>query len=132
MINQNEHRIKVGSRLPGATMANAFRPGDPVEWRSRQGKIEGKVVKTVTKPTQIKGFTARASVEDPRIEVQSDKTGNAAIHKPGELKRATKESPRAPKRNASDKAATKTRSRSRKVEGTPSSPKRKMVKKKRG
>jgi hypothetical protein len=64
-----------------------FKAGDKVAWDTSQGETHGKVVKTLTKPMKIKGFTAKATKDDPRILVQSDKSGAKAAHKPEELKK---------------------------------------------
>jgi Hypervirulence associated proteins TUDOR domain len=57
-----------------------FSKGDPVAWNN--GKVEGTVDKVITEDTKIKGFTAKASEEDPKLMVKSDKTGAKAAHKP--------------------------------------------------
>jgi hypothetical protein len=64
-----------------------FKKGDEVTWDSRNGEVEGTVVKKVTSETKIKGHTAKASKENPEYEVESSKTGAHAIHKPEELKK---------------------------------------------
>lgn len=69
-------------------MADKFKPGDEVSWDSSQGKVRGKVEKTVTRPTRIKGHVAKASPDDPQFLVKSGKTGAKAVHKPRELKKA--------------------------------------------
>lgn len=64
-----------------------FKPGDKVEWDSSGGHSTGKVVKKLTKPTQIKGHKVAASPDNPEYQVKSDKGGIAA-HKPDALKKA--------------------------------------------
>jgi hypothetical protein len=61
--------------------------GSKVAWQTAQGQTTGTVEKIVTKPTKIKGYTAKASPEQPEILVRSGKTGARAVHKPGSLKR---------------------------------------------
>lgn len=68
-------------------MAKAFRPGDPVKWKSSQGEITGKVKKKVTATESVKGHVAKATPDLPEYLVQSDETGAIAIHKPAQLKR---------------------------------------------
>jgi len=63
-----------------------FAKGDPVEWKSSQGTIEGTVERELTKPTSIKGHEVAASPDNPEYLVKSDKTGAEAAHKPGSLK----------------------------------------------
>ena len=65
--------------------AKDFRKGDDVTWKTRNGETEGHVVKTVTEPMKIKKNEIRASKDDPRILVESDKTGARAAHKPEAL-----------------------------------------------
>lgn len=71
-------------------MADKLKKGDSVEWKSSQGKIEGKVEKKLTEPTDIKGHHVNASEEDPQYLVKSDKTGAQAAHKPEALKKTEK------------------------------------------
>ncbi len=68
-------------------MAEKLKKGDAVTWSSSQGKIKGKVVKTLTEPTDIKGHHVAASKENPEVLVKSDRTGAEAAHKPGSLKK---------------------------------------------
>ncbi|MBD3880546.1 DUF2945 domain-containing protein [Phormidium tenue FACHB-886] len=68
-------------------MTEEFKKGDSVEWNSRNGKTEGKVVKKLTEPTDIKGHHVKASKENPEYLVESDKTGKEAAHKPDALKK---------------------------------------------
>ena len=62
--------------------------GEHVTWNSPQGKIDGKVVKTVTSATSVKGHTAKATKDKPQVLVESAKTGKRALHKPDALKKA--------------------------------------------
>ncbi len=64
-----------------------LKKGDKVEWSSHGGKAEGKVEKKLTEDTKIKGQKIRASKEDPRYMVKSEKSGGKAAHKPGALKK---------------------------------------------
>ena len=64
-----------------------LKKGDKVEWSSHGGKAEGKVEKRLTEDTEIKGQKIRASKEDPRYMVKSEKSGGKAAHKPGALKK---------------------------------------------
>lgn len=64
---------------------DAFKPGDRVEWNSSGGKVIGKVVRTLTSPTDIEDFHVAASEDDPRYLVESDESGKQAAHKPEAL-----------------------------------------------
>lgn len=61
-------------------MAKQLRSGDHVSWKSHGGTAEGKVVRTLTSPTRIKGHTAAASKENPEFLVETDE-GKRAVHK---------------------------------------------------
>ncbi|MET9880342.1 DUF2945 domain-containing protein [Actinacidiphila glaucinigra] len=59
--------------------------GDEVSWKSHGQKVTGKVKKKITNRTRAAGRTVDASKEDPQYEVESDKSGRSAVHKPGAL-----------------------------------------------
>ena len=66
-------------------MAQEFRQGDTVEWNTPQGKTRGKVKKKLTSNTEVGGQKIKASEEDPRYLVESEKSGKEAAHKPDAL-----------------------------------------------
>ena len=68
-------------------MADDFKKGDKVEWKTARGKTTGEVKKKLTSPTEIKGHHVAASKENPEYLVESDKTGKQAAHKPDALKK---------------------------------------------
>ena len=59
--------------------------GDRVRWGTSQGKTTGTVVGIRTKPFSIKGTELKASKDDPKVVVESEKTGAQAGHKPSAL-----------------------------------------------
>ncbi|MEU1542978.1 DUF2945 domain-containing protein [Actinacidiphila glaucinigra] len=59
--------------------------GDEVSWKSHGQKVTGKVKKKITKRTRAAGRNVDASSEEPQYEVESDKSGRSAVHKPGAL-----------------------------------------------
>ena len=66
--------------------------GDKVTWETSQGRTEGKVVEKLTSDKRIankgqKGTKVSASEDDPRYEVESEKTGKHAAHKPDALEK---------------------------------------------
>lgn len=70
-------------------MTRSFKRGDRVTWNSHgrrrgAGRAIGRVVRRITKPTRIKGHTAKASPDRPQYVVRSDRGGEAA-HKPEAL-----------------------------------------------
>ena len=68
-------------------MANkkSFQKGDEVTWRSHGQTVRGTVRKKITERTEAAGRTVDASSEEPQYEVESDKTGRTAVHKPEAL-----------------------------------------------
>jgi hypothetical protein len=62
-----------------------LRKGDRVRWGTSQGKTTGTVVGIRTKPFSIKGTELKASKDDPKVVVESEKTGAQAGHKPSAL-----------------------------------------------
>ena len=69
-------------------MADQFKAGDKVEWKSSQGTVHGTVKKKLTAPTDIKTHHVAASKDNPEYLVASDKTGAEAAHKPESLKKS--------------------------------------------
>jgi hypothetical protein len=66
-------------------MADDLQKGDHVSWNSHGGTAEGTVRRKITEDTEAAGRTVRANAEDPQYEVQSDKSGGTAVHKPDAL-----------------------------------------------
>ncbi|SFS10007.1 DUF2945 domain-containing protein [Sphingomonas jatrophae] len=61
--------------------------GDKVTWNSHGGTAHGTVEKKLTSDIKIKGQQIRASKDDPKVLVKTDK-GAKAAHKPEALKKA--------------------------------------------
>lgn len=61
--------------------------GDHVSWNWRRGRTHGKITKIHTEDVAYKGRNYRATEDDPRYEVQSDKSGKIALHKGTALQR---------------------------------------------
>jgi hypothetical protein len=68
-------------------MARKFKVGDHVEWNSEAGRVRGTIKKTVRSPIKFKGYTVRASKEEPQYLIKSDKTDHRAMHKGAALKK---------------------------------------------
>ncbi|RBY91481.1 DUF2945 domain-containing protein [Blastococcus sp. TBT05-19] len=66
-------------------MSGEPKKGDHVTWSSHGNEVEGTVKRKITSDTEASGRTVRASKDDPQYEVESDKTGKTAVHKPGAL-----------------------------------------------
>ena len=54
--------------------------GDRVSWGTSQGKTEGKIVDRKTKDFQLAKQHFKASEDEPKFIVESDKTGARAAH----------------------------------------------------
>ena len=68
-------------------MSKSLKAGDRVSWSSHGGKAHGKVVKTLTKSTHIKGHKVAASKDNPEYLVETDE-GKQAAHKAEALSKA--------------------------------------------
>ena len=66
-------------------MADDLKKGDHVTWKSHGGEAEGHVERKITSETEAAGRTVKASKDEPQYEVESDKSGKSAVHKPGAL-----------------------------------------------
>ncbi|MFJ5049952.1 DUF2945 domain-containing protein [Streptomyces sp. NPDC088719] len=67
-----------------------LKQGDPVSWSSHGQTVPGKVKKKITERGEVAGRTVEASEEEPQYEVESDKSGRTAVHKPQSLRRRKK------------------------------------------
>jgi hypothetical protein len=61
-------------------MAEEFKKGDKVSWKSHGGEAHGTVEKKQTSRTTIKGHTVAASPENPQFIVKTAE-GKKAAHK---------------------------------------------------
>ena len=66
---------------------NHFRKGDRVSWRSHGSTAVGRVTRKITGRTRAAGRTVDASPENPQYEVESEKSGGNAVHKPEALEK---------------------------------------------
>lgn len=71
-------------------MARDFAVGDHVEWNSEAGRVRGTVRRKVTSEIKFKGYTVRASKDEPQYLIKSDKTDHLAMHKGPALKKLRK------------------------------------------
>ena len=74
-------------------MSKTFERGDHVEWNSEAGRVRGIVMKKVVSDVKFKGYTHRATKEEPQYFIKSDKSDHVAIHK-GSALRLLKLSPK--------------------------------------
>jgi len=65
----------------------AFHVGDHVSWSSEAGRVKGVIKKKLVAPTRLKGYTVRASKEEPQYVIVGDKTGHVAVHKGSALRK---------------------------------------------
>ncbi len=66
-------------------MSKNIEVGDRVSWDSPQGRTQGKVVERKTKDFQLDGRQWKASEDEPKLVVESEKTGSKAAHEPSAL-----------------------------------------------
>ena len=69
-------------------MVEKFKIGDRVTWNSEAGRVSGTIIKVHTRNVDFKGYTHRASEDDPQYEIKSSKTDHIAMHKGSALRRA--------------------------------------------
>jgi Hypervirulence associated proteins TUDOR domain len=62
------------------------RAGSKVSWSSHGGPAHGKVVKKITRPTDIKSHHVAASEDNPEFLVETE-DGKRAAHKAGALEK---------------------------------------------
>jgi len=74
-------------------MARDLKKGDRVTWNSEAGRVTGIIQKKVTKAIPFKGYTVRASQDDPQYLIKSDKTDHLAMHKRKALRKIAKRKP---------------------------------------
>ncbi|MFN8770420.1 MAG: DUF2945 domain-containing protein [Neisseriaceae bacterium] len=60
-----------------------LKAGDKVRWNSIKGQVSGIVIKEITEPTKIKGFTANP--KDEKEYLVRSESGKEAIHKASAL-----------------------------------------------
>ncbi|MFJ8588432.1 DUF2945 domain-containing protein [Streptomyces sp. NPDC093595] len=61
--------------------------GDKVTWKSHGKNVAGTVKQKITERTKAAGRTVDASEQEPQYEVESDKSGRSAVHKPRALRK---------------------------------------------
>ncbi|MFD7713220.1 DUF2945 domain-containing protein [Streptomyces sp. NPDC059785] len=66
--------------------------GDKVSWQSHGKETPGTVKKKITDRTKAAGRTVDASSDEPQYEVESEKSGGNAVHKPESLHKRGKKS----------------------------------------
>ena len=68
-------------------MKKDFKVGDYVGWNSEAGHVRGTIKKKIISAITFKGYTVRASKEEPQYLIKSDTTDHLAMHKGSVLKR---------------------------------------------
>ena len=68
-------------------MKKDFKVGDHVEWNSETGYVRGTIKKKITTAIPFKGYTVRASKDEPQYLIKSDTTDHLAMHKGSALKK---------------------------------------------
>jgi hypothetical protein len=62
-------------------MTHTFKVGDHVDWNSEAGQVRSMIKKIVRAPVTFKGYTVRASKEEPQHLIKSDRTDHPAMNK---------------------------------------------------
>jgi hypothetical protein len=68
-------------------MKKDLKVGDHVGWNSEAGHVRGTIQKKITSPITFKGYTVRASTDEPQYLIKSDTTAHLAMHKGSALKK---------------------------------------------
>ncbi|MBC7368104.1 MAG: DUF2945 domain-containing protein [Undibacterium sp.] len=68
-------------------MKKAYKVGDHVGWNSEAGRVRGTIRKKITSAIAFKGYTVRASQEEPQYLIESDTTDHRAMHKGSALRK---------------------------------------------
>jgi Hypervirulence associated proteins TUDOR domain len=68
-------------------MKQDFKVGDRVGWNSEAGHVRGTIEKRITSAITFKGYTVRASKEEPQYLIKSETTDHLAMHKGSALKK---------------------------------------------
>jgi len=71
-------------------MPRDFKVGDHVSWNSEAGRGRGTIKKRVSTEMKFKGYTVRASKDEPQYLIESDTTDHLAMHKGSALKKLAK------------------------------------------
>jgi hypothetical protein len=66
---------------------SSLKKGDNVSWKSPQGIVTGTVEKKITTDTTLGTTQYRASKDEPKVKVKSNKTSKEAIHKETSVKK---------------------------------------------
>ena len=67
-----------------------FKVGDHVSWHSEAGRVRGRITRVVTSPMTFKGYTVRASRQEPQYQIKSDATDHIAMHKGSALRKLSR------------------------------------------
>jgi hypothetical protein len=73
-----------------AMTTRRFKRGDHVSWNSEAGRVRGRITRVVTSEIQFKGYTVRASKDEPQYEIKSDTTDHIAMHKGSALRKLSR------------------------------------------
>ena len=67
-----------------------FKVGDHVSWNSEAGRVRGRITRVVTSPMTFKGYTVRASRQEPQYQIKSDATDHIANHTGSALRKLSR------------------------------------------
>ena len=92
-------------------MPGAFKVGDHVSWNSEAGRVSGIIRKKISAPIEFKGYTVRASREEPQYLIESDRTDHVAVHKGSALRKLRSRAAPAPSRRRGSRRGKASRAR---------------------
>lgn len=81
--------VSGGPEMEGHTYGPRIKVGDKVNWNFAGNQVTGQVVKVHTSDVEFKGQTRHCSKDDPQYEVESDASGETALHKGSALGKAS-------------------------------------------
>ncbi|NUY04732.1 DUF2945 domain-containing protein [Paraburkholderia youngii] len=71
-------------------MSHRLKTGDRVTWNTAQGVTTGTIVRRIIRETELDGQVVNASTDDPHYEVESEKSGQHAVHRADSLEKVHK------------------------------------------
>jgi Rrf2 family protein len=83
----SQHAVRWSRKRRVKNMRRRFKVDDHVSWNSEAGRVRGRITKVITSPMKFKGYTVRASEDEPQYQIKSEKTDHIAIHKGSALRR---------------------------------------------
>jgi hypothetical protein len=71
-------------------MSQPLKVGHRVNWNTPQGIATGRIIRTISRRTELNGHTVAASKGHARYEVESEQSGKRAVHRAPALHKTQK------------------------------------------